>query len=108
MWNPSRSRTRRITPLSVGSSSTTRTLYKSAEGKTELDPGPHARLALDLVPAAREHGPFPKREQSQVSREVVAVRDDEAFSVVCDHPVDRPLHQRERQLDPRCPRMLLD
>src|SRR4029077_3757046 len=72
----------------------------------ELDPGTQPRLALDRAPSPRQLGPLIESEEAKMARQVVALGNHKALSVVGDGAVDSTVDQLQRHLHGCCTCML--
>src|SRR5260370_1348763 len=80
----------------------------SGDGHPEFDGGAKAGLALDLVPATRHQGALLERQQAEMPRKVVSLRDHEPFPVVDHQAVNAGIACGYAQPDSRRPGVLLD
>src|SRR5260370_36736927 len=79
----------------------------SGDGHPEFDGGAKAGLALDLVPATRHQGALLERQQAEMPRKVVSLRDHEPFPVVDHQAVNAGIPCGYAQPDSRRPGGLL-
>src|SRR5260370_17006087 len=80
----------------------------SGDGHPESEGGAKAGLALDLVPATRHQGALLERQQAEMPRKVVSLRDHEPFPVVDHQAVNAGIACGYAQPDSRRPAALLD